>query len=660
MAQLPFNAFSMLSAPGIRGQVGCAVEALTEVLPGPNAPGQAYKICDLWQRRLELALRSEIPDWAGLAAFRHSLDYTLSEEVLEALRRAGASPSSAADCPRELATVAECWQAYDQYFNQGRDLHSGKFLLCGAAAEWFQAQASQCRPTLGGQAGNILWLWRCLGADAKAYTPYLSKPLTNLAFKPAQTQSDSIRSSTRSGSTLRDGSPVSPHINDPRSRQHLAQAQVSVRSVSPNPLDLTQNPSFHKTPLADSQFLWLNGNQNCFKYFAEARAFAGVRRGDNSVIDAPTSASFTIAKEGRRLIYSLPGFRPLTPEAARPPEQACFIFKGQPTLDQVVACPANTDSWPAAPLFSECHINAEGMLEITLADEAQLAAAVAGQVDYAVIGGMDAIFYDPWLQTDPQLQARLLNILEKQLKALSECGVRIGVELSGIPRREYAHFVKDLCHEGVIVALGINGVDELPNVTGKASLDMQLFDWWFDPNQVPAELREQERNHFEYLTYLRAKQLANVTGVRTLYVHTMTLDFILRRDADPGALLRAQLGDMMGKGLVIAALLQRNYDQKWFDALKEMPPAVNPKAMARLGQFASDFEKHENIPSSRDRLLTSGYRLAASPDEYSVAVVPVVWPHVSDEQVGNGLPENMNPTGAGDMAFGAFFLLGGV
>lgn len=640
MAQLPFNVFSMLSAPGIRGQVAQAVEALAKTLAGPNAPGYAYKICDVWQHRLELALRSEIPSWAGLAAFRYSIDYALSEEVMGALKKASAFVSSEADCSRELSTPAECWQAYDQYFNQQKDLHSGKFSLNAKAAKWFQAQVKKCKPTLGGQAGNILWLWQCIGADARAYSFYLSQDLTDLAFEtvPAPT------APAYSPMTQRDGSPVTPHTNNLRSG-------ISPASISP--------PTSEKTSLASSQFLWFNGNKSGFKYFTDVGQFVGIPQENTGFAAAPTSANFTIAKDGRRLIYQLPGFYPLTSEARQVPEGIQFFFQNYPLLEQPLPREPNINSWPAVPLFAEYHLNPAGVLEITLADEEQLAATLMSQVDYAVIGGIDAIFYDPWLQADRSLQARLLNILEKQLKALAQCGVRIGMELSGIPRCEYAYFIKKLCQENIVIALGINGVDELPNVTGKASLDMQLYDWWFDPQQISNELQAQAAD-CDYLTYLRAKKLAEATQVRTLYVHTMTLDLILRRDADPGALLRAQLGDLMGKGLVIAALLQRNYRQNWFDALKKMPPAVNPKAMACLGQFALDFEKHENIAGSKDRLLTSGYRLATSSNEYSLAVVPVVWPHISDQEVAKGLPENMNPTGAGDMTFGAFFLLGGV
>src|SRR5262249_14452739 len=149
-------------------------------------------------------------------------------------------------------------------------------------------------------------------------------------------------------------------------------------------------------------------------------------------------------------------------------------------------------TWPAVPLFCECRIDTSSRtLVIDLVDEAQLESAIKGQVDFAVMGGIDAIFYDPWIRRSPELQARLLDVVEKQLRALATCGVRIGVELSGVPSREFAHFVRRLCAQDVIIAIGINGVDELPSVVGRPSLEKQLYEFWLDPQTVPWAVRDE-------------------------------------------------------------------------------------------------------------------------------------------------------------------------
>lgn len=52
--------------------------------------------------------------------------------------------------------------------------------------------------------------------------------------------------------------------------------------------------------------------------------------------------------------------------------------------------------------------------------------------------------------------------------------------------------------------------------------------------------------------------------------------------------------------------------------------------------------------------------MASSPDKYSLAVVPVMWPDVAGQGALSKFQKNLNPTGSGDMTFGAFVLLGGL
>jgi hypothetical protein len=267
-------------------------------------------------------------------------------------------------------------------------------------------------------------------------------------------------------------------------------------------------------------------------------------------------------------------------------------------------------------------------------------------------------------------------VATRQIEALAErCGIRIGIELSGTPIPAYAGALAHWCSRGLVVALGINGEDELPPMAS----DLQFRPEYRDlPRSLMAEAKDTEHKgtHFSLLTFLRARRLAEVMGVRTLYVHTNSLDFILRRNADPGALLRAQLADMQGKGLVIAALLQKAYGDQWDRELRKIPPTVKPAAMVELMQFALDFSKYESGNPERQenvyhRLLHSGIWLAPSSAGYSLALVPVMWPPVGEKKRAAGaarrakpvepeLPDKLNSTGAGDMTFGAFFYLGGV
>src|SRR5262249_41706377 len=161
--------------------------------------------------------------------------------------------------------------------------------------------------------------------------------------------------------------------------------------------------------------------------------------------------------------------------------------------------------------------------------------------------------------------------------------------------------------------------------------DAQLFDLWLDPQTMSAPLETLSSQYADYLTYCQARKLAEWTGISTLYVHTLGLDFILKRSSEPGALSHAQMGDMMSKGLVIGALLERAYGSEWNKQLKYLPPAIKPSAMAQLAHFADAFETFEHVQGASSQLLEQGYWLATSPDAYSLAVVPVMWPSVGED-----------------------------
>jgi len=393
---------------------------------------------------------------------------------------------------------------------------------------------------------------------------------------------------------------------------------------------------------------------------------------------APSGGGVLDSEKGARLIYGFNGVRVLDQgDNSRPWDRVQYFYKGRALFET----PFNPEefntkhpdnqisqySWPGIWMFSDCWIDNRTFM-IRFIEEDEIKNTFAGKADYAVLGGLNSIFYDPWLNCDTQLQANLRNIIKDQLKGLKEAGIRAGVEISGIPDREFALFIQDLCREDLIVALGINGVDELPKVTGKEILEKtKLFDLFLDSKKLDTKLQEAAEaitgasEHFEYITLLRARKLAQFTGVRTLYVHTLDIDLVLRKDADPGSLLRAQLGDIMSKALVIAALLKRSYGDSWASQLTEkMPPAVKPQAMEKLCGFARDFEYFEGINNSADRILRSGYWISPQKENYSFASIPVIWPHISDDNPADALPERLNTTGSGDMTFGAFFFLGGV
>lgn len=590
-----------------------------------TALGRAYRICADWYERFVWSLSGEVPEWRGLAGFRCIADFTIQsdnpKDFLPKLDKNDSIGDDIRDKVRKESTICsnkEAICAYELYFGDEykENIHSGKLSLNNKqedrksveAEKHFLSKLGGYEPVLGGQAGNILWLWHHIGATAIAYVPYISEYFVNLSGKFQELQ--------------------------------------------------------------DLQVLRFEDNSNDTKKLNEIDPDALI----NGICpkEAPSGGSVIIVKDGRRLIYQFRGMRVLKMESAQDMkwDEVQFSYKGK-TIGTINRDDKEDMTWPSVPLFCECSIE-ERVLRIKLIEDIDLENAIKGKVDSAAIGGMNAIFSDNWLKKDPELQGRLLAILESQLRVLKRCGISIAVEISGFPEREYADLIKRLCQEDIILALGINGIDELPDTVGKKMLEKnQLYDFWLDPESLPDELCEEAKDpkkqgkHFEYITYRRAMKLAEATGVRTLYVHTMDLDVILRKDADRGALHRAQMADIMGKGMVIEALLDRQYPNGLPEELnKAMIPIISPMTITKLIRFATDFECY-TARDSRDRLLNSGCWIAPSHDEYSVAVVPVMWPHITETQEsrGNNTKElfgRLNTTGAGDMTFGAFVLLSGL
>lgn len=179
MAKLRFEITTMLRKAGIRKQMMEAVTRLTNVLDHTeHAAGKAYKICDTWQRRFELALRNEILDWIGLAGFRLITDFTIPGDRVRDMFPPRPANGKNLD-KNELEDFEQCWQAYEQYFqdessseaeknnskNRESGSEAGKYILKGEVADYFRSQLHRCDQTLGGQAGNILWLWLTIGAS---------------------------------------------------------------------------------------------------------------------------------------------------------------------------------------------------------------------------------------------------------------------------------------------------------------------------------------------------------------------------------------------------------------------------------------------------------------------------------------------------------------
>jgi hypothetical protein len=624
MARLPFDVERLLSMAGIYFQLEQATQQLEEAISRdmPDAPADmAFAVVDDWQARFQDLLTMEIPDWPCLAAFRSIVDFNL--EPSQSPEFEGVDFKQTKDCvPENLSTRDELRKAYGEYF-AGRDLYAGKFTVVDPVASDLRKRIDDCRATVGGQAGNILWLLANINANPRGYVPYLAERLKGI--------SELLRipflSVESSGSEWK---PLQAHM-----------------------------PGVVSTSSATRE-------------------------------QAPSGASFAIAQKGKRMILQLEGFRVVVAGAPVPLPFDTVEYRldsgspdySRPSAAEVLGSVRRepTDAvWPQLPFFSRVFLRDRTLVIEILGDE-RLRAAVRSksggvEAQLAVLGGLNAVFFDKWLSRAPGLRLRLATLVERQLRILRSSGIRIGAELSGKPDRDYYEMLKRLCGEGTVVALGVNGEDELPEITnftergacGQIEKKQPVsYDSYLDPEEIPAEIRgaidQKKASGFLFITYLRARKLARALGVRTLYVHTNTVDLILRRHGDPGALYQAQRAAFLGKGLVLAALMKRSYPEPdpnspdyWMNKLPGIPFAVNPEAMALLWDFARHFDRYA-FSGSWESLLTTGICINPDDTDYSVAVVPVLWPSLGDAK---NLPQELNTTGGGDMTLGSFFYIAG-
>ena len=437
-------------------------------------------------------------------------------------------------------------------------------------------EANEIWMSLGGQAGNILWLLSCMCAHSVGYVPYFPGTLKQIAGIQKLLYLDFAK-----------------------------EAWVSVDRAEPGVL------------------------------------------GDGTRAPAPSGGSFALTLNARRLLLQIRGLRILPPSTgdARPFEELEFVDGNNRFRTRIG--PGDPNIWPTLPFF--CVPRLEGRkLVVRIVGDGALETAIRGAFGFAVIGGLHTIFSDPWLKGD---EDQLASVAIRQMRCLRRAGARVGVELSGTPSPKYGDFLRRLCGEDTITTLGINGEDELRDCVGGKAWDPALS---IAPDQL--------KGGVEYETYRRALKFAKFLSVRTLYVHTNSVDFVLRRDADPGALLSAQRADLVGKGLVLGALLERAYGRNWIREIVSegfrFAPAVSGKALQALWDFAEDFAALEGVAGAKNTLLETGIWVRPEKGEFSFAVAPVLWPTFSD-QSGPGLPDKLNTTGAGDMTFGAFYFLSG-
>jgi len=246
---------------------------------------------------------------------------------------------------------------------------------------------------------------------------------------------------------------------------------------------------------------------------------------------------------------------------------------------------------------------------------------------------------------DPNDQ-RMVTLLQ-QIDQLKEGGASLHLEISGganPQEHSIAPFAEAL--RGRIRSMGIND-EELAQVASIPGYESAAI----SPSPAPGPPEVYQR-------YTNALRLAQILDLERLYVHGTDVDFVLRKGASEAALQQEVHADLFTKGAVVVSLLLRNgYDVRSVD----IPKVLYHKGFRALIEFAWQLSLERYPPSSGqttegrqrlfERIVNDGHYLADGRNEYSVAVIPVMWP----DTVNPGI----NTTGAGDICSGISLVYSG-
>jgi ADP-dependent phosphofructokinase/glucokinase len=306
----------------------------------------------------------------------------------------------------------------------------------------------------------------------------------------------------------------------------------------------------------------------------------------------------------------------------------CPLHSGKPDLPH---------EWIAEAGFVTWRLKGrnQGQLQIDFAS-AQEVGLLAREHHYVILNS-------PGLGQLQDLNERRTAALLDQIRKLSDAGATLHIEMSGgadPQKHNLAPFATSL--QGVVRSVGINHKElaQIANISGYPSS--------VAPTPAPKAPEVYQR-------YVQALRLAQALELERLYIHGNDVDLILRRGASEAALQQEMHANLFTKGAVIVSILLRNgLNPQTY----ELPRALYHDGFKALIEWAWQFSRECPL-KARDRkalfrqLVNDGYYLAAGRDEYSVVVVPVMWPEAVR------LDPSINTTGAGDICSGISLVYSG-
>lgn len=282
--------------------------------------------------------------------------------------------------------------------------------------------------------------------------------------------------------------------------------------------------------------------------------------------------------------------------------------------------------WPALPLIGSVEAvskDQRNSMTFTVAGDHVLGLlSDSSEGDYGkfVWTGLQALEDPGW---DDNARDILADEVKHQFDFLKDCA-QIYVEFSGVPKDP--SLMMDIC-KGRVSCIGINST-ELLQLTSQGTKENNPVWVWPNPALQPESLLAR---------YHRAIRLADYMETDVL-VHGNECSFYVTRRHERRRLERIVSALLTAKLAVVANLLHRSGKTS---AVEQ--PSLAEKGFMALLQFACDFARSNSNMDLFHQLMTNGYLCARDDSEFSVAVVPVLWP----EEV-----QQVNPTGAGDTIAG--------
>jgi ADP-dependent phosphofructokinase/glucokinase len=284
--------------------------------------------------------------------------------------------------------------------------------------------------------------------------------------------------------------------------------------------------------------------------------------------------------------------------------------------------------WPFLPAFASKRLERDALVvELASLDVMQ---KVAEQFDYFMLGGIQSIADNLHaLQTligghpsEPAVRTIIKHGVRGQLEVLARNGVGVHWEIGGIASPDLMDHLADICR-GRVKSAGLNH-EELGKIMGGMAFRQTRY----------ALPRTMATHRSAILTrYDQAVHLARALGLDELYVHGTDVDLIVRRRTSRGALRQEIAVTLFAKGVVLLALLQRSVPN-WTQYVQQavIPPLLKAEGFVALLELAKGLAMRHfpnNEPLERRTFADigqSGYYYERDPEDYSMMVIPVMWP----------------------------------